>query len=653
MGASSIRNVALVGHQGTGKTTLAEAMLYASGVISRPGRVELGNTSLDNSPEEIERHQSLALGVATFAWQDCQINLIDTPGYADFAGDCLTALQVADVAVFVIDGVAGLQPGDELMWEAASNQNIPRLIFINKMDKDRADFSAVVEEIREQFGQGVELVELPVTEGSAFRGVADLVTEHVFLYTGNKATESDELPADIADQEHSEHDHLVEDVVEVSDDLIEKYLDGETITPEELEGALRTGFGRATVWPVLCGSATECTAVDRLLEFICHVAPAPTEEPEGEAAYVFKTQTDDFVGQLALIKVVAGSIKVDDVLVNHRTGTRERLHHLLRVVGTKTTPVDHADAGDIVATIKLSDVATGDFLVLNGTPVGEPQIEYRQPVYGLGISTPAAKDQDKLSTALSELVRDDPSLQVVRDESTHQTVLRGAGDVHVQVALARLKRRYGIAIDTEPVKVAYLETLARGAEAEGRHKKQSGGHGQFGVALVRFEPLHRDGGFEFADETKGGVIPKSLVPAVGKGISEAMQRGGKHGYPLVDIKATVLDGKYHSVDSDEHSFRMAGAIALKDAIDRAGTKVLEPVHHIEVTVPASLQGDVMADIGRRRGQIEGTEPISTAEVTIVASVPQGEMSDYAIALRSMTHGRGRFTTQFARYQELP
>ena len=622
------------------------------GPISRPGRVDAGTSALDSSPEEIERHQSLALGVATFSWGDHQINLIDTPGYADFAGDCQTALRVADVAVFVIDGVAGLQPGDELLWDAAAAQNIPRLIFINKMDKERADFSSVVDEIREQFGQGVEPVELPVTENAGFRGVADLLTEHVFFYTGNQSEESEELPAELAEQEHLEHDHLVEDVVEISDDLLEKYLDGEPISVDELEGALRTGFARADLWPVLCGSAAEGTAVDRLLEFICHVAPPPQENPDGEAAYVFKTQTDDFVGQLALVKVLCGSIHVDDVLVNHRTGARERLHHLLRVVGTKTTPVDHADAGDIVATIKLSDVATGDFLAVNGTPIGETQIEYRQPVFGLAISTPAAKDQDKLSTALSELVRDDPSLHVTRDEATHQTILRGAGDVHVQVALARLKRRYGITINTEPVKVAYLETLAGTAEAEGRHKKQSGGHGQFGVAVVRFEPLPRDAGFEFVDETKGGVIPKSLVPAVGKGIAEAMARGGREGHPLVDLRATVLDGKFHSVDSDEHSFKMAGALALKEAIDKAGTRVLEPFDHVEVTVPTALQGDVMADLGRRRGQIEGTESAGPAEVTVIASVPQGEMSDYAITLRSMTHGRGRFITRFARYQEL-
>ncbi|MBC2643116.1 MULTISPECIES: translation factor GTPase family protein [unclassified Rhodococcus (in: high G+C Gram-positive bacteria)] len=689
-----IRNIALVGHQGNGKTTLAEAMLYRAGVVTRPGRVEVGNTVLDTQPEEHDRTQSLALGLASFSWGDYRINLLDPPGYADFVGDAMTALRVADVAVFVIDGVSGLQVNDELLWQAAGERSIPRILFVNKMDKERASFDAVLSGIRDHFGSGVEPVDLPVGEASAFTGVADLLTEHVILYDTGSANTSDELPADIAEREHEQHEHLVEDVVEIEDDLLSKYLDGDDISVAELEHALRAGFAGGSLWPVLCGSAVDAIAVDRLLDFVCRIAPAPSEapgievrgdgvakvrgdgvakvrgdgvakvrgdgvatvmcDPSGDPlAYVFKTQTDEYVGQVALVKILSGTVHADEVLVNQRTGAKERLHNLLRVLGSKHTAIDTAEAGDIVGAIKLTDVATGDTLAPIGAALTVPPIEHRRPVYGIAVAAESAGDEDKLATALAELVSDDPTLEVTRDSETHQTVVRGAGDVHVQVALTRLKRRYGITLQTEPVKIAYRETLLGPVETEGRHKKQSGGHGQFGVATVRFEPLPRDEGYDFVDETRGGVIPKSLIPAVGKGIAESMGRGGRHGFPLVDLRATVLDGKHHSVDSDDFSFRMAGALALRAAIDKVGTLVLEPVDHVEVTVPATLQGDVMADLGRRRGQIEGTEPAGDGEITVIASVPSSEITDYPVALRSMTHGRGRLALEFKCYQERP
>ncbi len=645
-------------------------MLFAAGVITRPGRVENGNTVLDNAQEERDRVQSLTLGVATFTWGEHQINLIDTPGYADFAGDAITALRVADLAVFVIDGVGGIQVSDELLWKAAADLEKPRLVFINKLDKERASFDATLAGVRTQFGSGVELVELPVGEES-ITGVADLLTDHVFLYDAGTVVDTEEVPAEIAERELEEHEHLVEDVVEIEDDLLMRYLDGEKIGVAELEHALHTGFAGGTLWPVLCGSATDGIAVDRLLEFICRVGPAPTEtpgievqagsisgpaagDPDGDPlAYVFKTQADEYVGQLALLKVLSGTLHADDVLVNPRTGTKERLHHLLRVVGTKHTPIDTAVAGDIVGVIKLTDVVTGDTLAPVGTTLTVAPTPHAQPVHGLAVAAQSVGDEDKLATALAELVNDDPTLEITRDPDTHQTVLRGAGEVHVQVALARLKRRYGITVDTEPEKVAYREALRSSVQAEGRHKKQSGGHGQFGVAVVRFEPLARDEGFEFIDETRGGVVPKSLIPAVGKGIAESMARHGNHGYPLVDLRAVLVDGKHHSVDSDEFSFKMAGALALRAAIDKVGTIILEPVSQVEVIVPNTLQGDVMADLGRRRGQIEGTATASPETVTVIASVPASELVDYAVALRSMTHGRGRLTLAFKCYQERP
>ncbi|WP_374116469.1 elongation factor G [Hoyosella sp. YIM 151337] len=660
-----------MGHHGNGKTSLAEALLAAAGAIGRAGRVENGNTTLDTQPEERSRAQTLTLGLASFTWNDYRINLIDTPGYLDFAGDAEIALQVADMAVFVVDGVSGLQVSDEMMWAAAAERGLPRLVFINKMDKDRASFATTLEDVRAHFGQGIEPIELPVGEARAFTGVTDLLSEHTFFYDTGSTVERDEVPPEIAAQEHEEHEHLLEDVIQIEDDLLARYLDGETITVTELGRALRSGFATATLWPVLCGSATEMVAVDRLLDFICRLGPGPDDLPGprvGESGktvtlscrddgptvgYVFKTQTDEYVGQVAYLKLLSGTIHADEVLINQRTGAKERLHNLLTVLGNKTTSIGVAEAGDIIAAIKLSDVATGDTLAPPGSALTVAAAATHQPVYAIAVSPQRTGDEDKLATALAEMVRDDPTLHVERDPDTHQLVIRGAGDVHVQVALSRVQRRFGVSVGTEPVKVAYRETLAKAVQTEGRHKKQSGGHGQFGVATVRFEPLPRDSGFEFHDETKGGVIPKSLVPAVGKGISESMGRGGREGHPLVDIRATVTDGKHHSVDSDEFSFRMAGALALKEAIERVGTIVLEPIVHVEVTVPDAVQGDVLADLARRRGQIEGTEPATDGHTTIIASVPQGEVLDYAVSLRSMTHGRGRFTAEFARYQQRP
>lgn len=664
----------IIGHQGNGKTTLAEAMLWHAGVVGRPGRVENGNTVLGSQPEERERTQSLALGVASFTWGAHGINLIDTPGYADFVGDALAAMQVADLAVLVVDGLSGLQVSDEALWAHAAALGLPRMVFVNKLDKENSSFEATLAGIHERFGAGVEAVELPVGEGALLRGVADLLTEHVFLYSTGTAAESTELPAEIAEHEHAEHEHLVEDVVQLEDNLLGKYLDGEDVSLAELEGALRDGFVAGNVFPVSCGSATGGSGpvgVDRLLDLICHLGPAPADrparqalrggkptevtcDPEGEpVAYVFKTQADEYVGQVALLKLLSGTVRLDDYLVNTRTGVRERLHNLLRVVGGKSTGIDTIGAGDIVGAIKLTDVRSGDTLAAAGSSLVVPPPVPPQPVYGIAVAAHSSRDEDKLASALAELVRDDPTLAVYRDDQTHQRVLSGVGEVQVQVALAVLRRRYGVTIDTEPVKVAYRETLAHPVETEGRHKKQSGGHGQFGVAKVRFEPLPRGSGFEFVDGTRAGVIPKSLVPAVGKGIAESMANGGTHGFPIVDVRATVIDGKHHAVDSDEFSFKMAGALALREALGKVGTLVLEPVVHIEVTVPDTLQGDVLSDLVRRRGRIERTDTAGAGESVVVAAVPQGEVTDYAIALRSMTHGRSRFTMRFDRYQERP
>jgi len=667
-----IRNVALVGHAGTGKTTLAEALLLRAGVLGRMGSVEAGTTASDSEHEERRRGQSLSLSVLPFAWGDHHVNLLDTPGSADFAGEVEAALRVADLLVFVVDAVAGVQGDDERLWRIAAERRIPRLVFVNKMDRERADFDSVLAEVRERFSPaGIEPVELPVGAEGGFHGVADLVTEHVWLYDAGQAVESDDLPADLADREHEEHEHLVEDVVEQDDALLERYLEGEQPTPAELERALHEGVDRAVVFPVLLGSATGQVAVDRLAEFLVHVGPSPAEvaPPEAEAAgdlvevpcdpdgpavaFVYKTITDPYVGQLSLFKVVSGTVAVDDVLVDVRTGEKQRLHGLVRLRGADHEPLTSVVAGDLAAVTKLPGIVAGDTLAADGFPVRLPALSLPEPVHAVAIAAATQADEDKLAVALQKVLHDDPALVVDHDEETGQTLLRGAGETQLQVTLERIARRHGVEVVTQPVAVAYRETLRRPVEVEGRHKKQSGGRGQFGVVQVRFEPLERGAGFEFVDAVVGGAVPRNLIPAVEKGIVEAMQRGGPHGFRVVDLRATLLDGKHHAVDSDEASFRVAGSLALRAAFEQAGSVVLEPLSALEVVVPTEAQGDVIGDLNARRGQVTGTEAGPAAgEVTVHAVAPAAELVSYATQVRSMTHGRGRFRARHDRYEEL-
>ncbi len=665
-----VRNVALVGHSGNGKTSLAEALLYRAGVISRPGRVEDGNTVCDTEPEEHDRQQSLTLTTASFDWDGYRINLIDTPGYVDFAADAIMALQVAELAVFVIDGVAGVQPQDAVMWRRATAMKLPRLVFINKLDRDNASFDRALAEVQTMFGSHTDPVELPIGAESSFHGIADLLTDRAFVYDSGSAVETD-IPEDLIERERAEHEHLVEDVVEIDDEMLEKYLEVGELTPEELEKVLHEAVDQATVFPVLCGSATTPIGTDKLAEFICHVGPAPGDlgpievtagdgaipispDPEGEKlAFVFKTKIDDYLGQLSLFKVLSGTIKVDDVLVNPRTNTKERLHQLFRLSGSSHEAVTQVTAGDIAAVAKLNDTRTGDSLAPDGTPVYLEPPELPAPVYGIAVMAASRANEDRLAHVLQRVLIEDPSLSVRHDDSTGQTVLSGSGEAHLQIALARVAR-LGVEVETAPVRVSFRETLAGPADVEGKYKKQTGGHGQFGVAWVRFEPLNRGAGFEFIDEVKGGAIPKSLIPAVAAGIEEAMVRGGGHGYPVVDLRATVYDGKHHSVDSSEMSFKMAGSLAFRAAIEKVGVNVLEPVSEIAVHVPSIYQGEVLGDLNSRRAQVLGTEPGDTNDMTTIrATVPTMEILRYAVDLRSMTAGTGTYEAEHYDYQPLP
>jgi elongation factor G len=665
-----IRNVVLLGHNASGKTSLAEAMLFRAGVTARPGTIERGDTVTDHDPEERALGQSISLAVASFDWNGHRINLIDTPGYADFRGEALLGLTAADLAVFVIDGVAGVQPQDVVLWRLAAAMGTPRLVFVNKLDRERSSFDRTLAQVRQVFSSHADPAELPIGEESSFHGVADVLTHHAFVYDTGRAEDAP-IPDELADAERAEHEHLVEDVIELDDAALEAYLAGNEPPAEQLERLLHEAVDRALVFPVLCGSATTPIGTDQLADFICRVGPAPgdsgpsvVESPAGAVdiapdpdgppmVLVFKTSLNEFLGQISIFKVISGTVRTDDVLVNSRTGAKERLHNLISLTGGTQTHLDHVVAGDIAATTKLDDTRTGDTLAPDGTPVTVRVPELPRAVYRVAIAAAKQSDEDRLATTLRRLVIEDPTLSVEHDASTGQTLLGGAGETHVRVALSRIERA-GVDVEVDDMKVPYRETLAGTVEVEGRHKKQSGGHGQFGVATVRFEPLPEGSGFEFDSEVSGGVIPKNLVPAVGAGIREAMERGGSHGFPIVDVRAVCTGGKHHAVDSSEMAFKMAGSLALKAAIAEVGVDVLEPVSLVRVHVPSEHHGEVLGDLNSRRGHILGNATGDDGEVTTIeALVPTAEIVRYAIDLRSIGGGRGSFEVEHHGYQKLP
>ena len=670
--SAKIRNVALVGHGGAGKTSLAEALLFTSGAINRQGRVEDGTSTCDFDPEEVKRHISVATSLAAFEHGGYKINLLDCPGYADFLPEVEAALRVADLAVFVVSAVEGVEVQTEVVWKLADRLGLPRMIFVNKEDRERADFERVLAQLQELFGRGVAPLELPIGEEGDFHGVADLLTDTAIVYDDDQGHHHDEaIPAELAEHEHEVHDQLVEGIVEADDALMERYLEGEVPSPKELEDTLAKGVLAGTVFPVICGSALKDVAVDQLAKFICEIGPSPLDRPPAEAeaagdlhevpcdpegqplALVWKTIVDRHVGKVSLFKVLSGTVRHDTVLTNPRSHVDERLHSIFSLRGKDQVPVDEVPAGDIAAVAKLSDTRTGDTLAPKGTPVTIAGLETPEPALTIAIAPKSKGDEDKLMTSLHRLQDEDSSLSVRRDDETHQTLLSGMGETHLAIVLERLQRKFGVEVSTEDVRVPYRETITGTAEAEGKYKKQAGGHGQYGVASIRIEPLERGEGFRFVDSIVGGAIPRQFIPAVEKGILETMARGGHFGHPVVDVQVTLFDGKYHSVDSSEMSFKMAGSLGFQEAIAKASPVILEPVSLLEVTVPASYQGDVMGDLNARRGRVQGTETGNDGESVVIAMVPTSEVGRYAVDLRSLTGGRGRFTVRHDHYDVLP
>jgi elongation factor G len=638
------------------------------------GRVEDGTTTCDFDPEERQRGLSLSLAVAPFDWREHKINLIDTPGYADFIGDVAAALRVADLAVFVVSAVDGVEVQTEAIWRLAAGLGIPRMVFVNKLDRERSSFDRTLAELQEKLGAGIAPLELPIGEESSFRGVADLLTDRAYIYKDGVPQETD-IPDEMEELEHQTHDALVEGIVVADDDLLERYLEGDVPSFDELEHALHDGIASATVFPVVVGSATNEIGIDRLADFLVEIGPTPLDRPatvtagEGDGemevevkadadgdplAFVFKTIADPYVGQISLFRVLSGTIRPDDHLLNTRTNNDERLHGLLLVRGKEQEPATELVAGDIGAVAKLNGTATGDTLAPKGTPVKAIPVEAPTPTLAVAIVPKTQADEDRLAPALHRLQDEDPALVVERNEETHQTLLWGTGETHVQITLEKLARKFGANVDTEEVKVAYRETITGSAKnVEGKHKKQTGGHGQFGVCVIDLEPLERGGGFEFENRVVGGAISRGYIPAVQKGIEETMSLGGTYGYPVVDVKVTLTDGKEHSVDSSEMAFKVAGRLAFRAALAAANPVILEPISRLEVTVPVEQQGDVMGDLNARRGRVQGTDAGDHGESVIEALVPTSEIKRYAIDLRSLTGGRGRFRVAHDHYDVLP
>lgn len=664
---SKIRNVALVGHGGSGKTSVAEALLFVAGATTRLGSVDQHTSILDYEPEEQARSISMKLATASIDWDGHRINLIDTPGYADFAGDARAALRAADLALFVVSAVDGVEVGTELMWRAAAEEGIPRAIFVNKLDRERASFDRTLEQLRESFGKRIAPIQIPVGQEADLQGMARVASSRVYLYEkgSSRGVLTETPPADVSDFLAATHTALVESVVETDEALMEAYFSGVEPSREVIVSTVHKGMLSADVFPVLVGSAERLIGIDTLAQFFVDFGPNPLERAipplisgtfdvseNGPAiAIVFKTVSDPFVGKISLIRVMSGSIKRDAVL-ELSSGEQARMHNLFHLQGKDHTDTDELVCGDIAAVAKIDGARTGLTLRSPGSRVEFAPVAYPKPVMEVAITPHTNQDEDKLSIALARMTEEDPTLSVDYRAETHETILAGLGDAHLDVTVQKMARKFGVHLDMAPARIPYRETISASHQAEGKHKKQSGGRGQYAVAVLRFAPRPRGSGYEYIDSIKGGSIPRQFIPAVDRGVQEAAGRGLLAGYPLVDFSAEVIDGKYHAVDSDEMSFRMAGIQGLRAAAPNLSATLLEPIMRLTVWVPEDHTGDIMGDINAKRGRVLGMDTDGSMRV-VTAEVPMAEVQRYAVDLRSMTSGRGNFEVTFDHYAEVP
>ena len=668
----SIRNVCLLGHGGSGKTSLCEAMLYLAKETDRLGRTPEGNTVSDYDPEEIRRGFSLSTTVEPLMWQESKINILDTPGYLDFTGEVLEGMRVADSALIVVDGRNGVEVGTELAWDYADKEGIPRAFFINRFDDGEARFKRVFDALREKFGVTVCPLLIPMIEGDKVIGFLNLIDMKAEVYDKSGSNVVSQIPEEFQSIAEEYRNMLYESIAQTSDDLMDKFFNEEPITYNEAMNAVHDGIIKGEIVPVFCGSATKMWGVTAVLDTIANSFPRPTArgneiivtedgedelpiDPEGEASvFVFKTVADPFVGKMSYFKVMNGTVKRDMTLRNTANGGNEKFAHIYTIKGKKQTEVDALCCGDIGMTAKLNAVNTGDTLTASAKNIKYKGIAFPEPFLTQAIKPLAKGDEDKISSGIAKLLEEDLTTRYENNAETKQLLISGVGDIHLDVLVAKLKNRFGTSVVLEKPKIAYRETIKKAVEAEGKHKKQSGGHGQYGHVRIKFAPGEGDG-LTFTESVVGGAVPKGFFPAVEKGLLEAMQKGVLAGYPVVGLAADLYDGSYHDVDSSEMSFKMAASLAYKDGLPKANPVLLEPVGALNCIVPDNMVGDVIGDLNKRRGRVLGMEATHGKKgyTTVQAEVPKAEMMDYPIALRATTQGRGSFTFYFERYEEVP
>jgi elongation factor G len=656
---AKIRNVAVTGHRGTGKTSLVEAMLFQSGAVNRLGVVEQGTTVSDWDEEEQKRHMSLAASIAHVEWKGRKINLVDTPGDAGFQGDTIAALRVVEGVLLAVSGVMGVEVQTSRAWKRAEDLGLSRVLFVNMLDRERASFFRTLEGLQSQLSQQCVAVQIPIGEEHELTGIVDVL--HMVAYTspeGEHEGNPGEIPDDVADQVAEYREKLLDAVVETDEGLMERYLEGEELSADEVAHALKDAVTRGEVFPVACGVATKNLGTTALLDLLVEGIPspakkgAPVEVGEGTSAFVFKTIADPFAGRINVLRVLGGTLKSDSTVVNHRAHSKERIGQLLLMQGKDHTQAPELVTGDIGAIAKLKETMTGDLLLDPDREVEAPELGFPEPVMSFAVTPKSKGDEEKMAAALRRLNEEDPTVLLRRDPQTGEHLLSGMSQMHVEVAVARLKSRFGVEVDLQQPRVPYLETIRREARAQGRYKKQTGGRGQFGDAHIVLEPVDGHQGYEFQDEIAGGVIPQGFRPAVDKGIQEAMQHGPLAGAPVQGVRVRLVDGSHHSVDSSEMAFKIAGSMAFKNAYEQADPFLLEPIMEVEVTIPDDTVGAVNGDLNSRRGRVQGMDS-SGGMTSIKAEVPMSEILTYSQALTSLTGGRGDYHMHFLRYEEVP
>jgi elongation factor G len=667
-----IRNIGLFGHGGTGKTSFVEALLFTSGILDRLGRVEEGNTTTDFDPDEVKRKISISLSLAPVEWKGKKINVIDTPGFMDFISEAAAASRVVDTALIAISAPSGVEVGTEQAWNRAEEYKLVRFLFVNRLDKENADFDRVMGQIQEKlFSKAVPFI-IPIGQAEQFKGVVDVVQQKAYQFD-KKDMKEIPLPDHLKEKTKHYREQLMESAAESSETLLNKFLETGELSPEELISGLKSRILSGELVPVFCGSAYQNAGMHLILDALITYAPSPIEREEEKgrdpksgkdaarkpdpkdhfSAFVFKTMTDPYVGRITFFRVFSGIFKPDSVYYNSVKEKEEKVSGLFTLRGKQQDSLQEVYAGDICVAAKLGITTTNDTLCEKANPVVFYGISFPEPVLTMALQPKSKGDEDKLSNALNRIMEEDPTIKTWRDPEIKQSLISGLGDLHIDINIERMKRKFGVDIELKPALIPYRETIKGKAEAQGRYVRQTGGHGQYGLCFIKVEPLPRGGGFEYVDKVVGGVIPNQFIPSVEKGVMKAMEDGVLAGYKMVDIRVTLFDGKYHPVDSSDMAFQIAGSMAMKEAVNNAGLILMEPIGDLEVIVPDAYMGDIIGDLNSRRGRISGMEPEVKGQQKIKATVPAAEMQRYAIDLRSMTQGRGRFKLTFSHYEEVP